>query len=91
MEKSLLLEAYLKQLRLPAVGRHYQDVARQVVKRNFSYEAFLQALLQLEAQRRIRYSTSNIFEVLRRKPGGFGKSADRTRSARIEAEHYQSN
>jgi hypothetical protein len=31
MEKSLLLEAYLKQLRLPKVCRHYQEVARQAV------------------------------------------------------------
>jgi len=52
MEKSLLLEAYLKQLRLPAVGRHYQEVARQAVQGNFSYEAFLLALVELEAQQR---------------------------------------
>jgi DNA replication protein DnaC len=52
MEKSLLLEAYLKQLRLPAVSRHYQEVARQAVQGNFSYEAFLLALVELEAQQR---------------------------------------
>jgi len=52
MEKSLLLETYLKQLRLPAVGRHYQEVARQAVQGNFSYEAFLLALVELEAQQR---------------------------------------
>ncbi len=28
MEKSMLLEAYLKRLRLPAIGRHYQELAR---------------------------------------------------------------
>ncbi len=52
MEKSLLLEAYLKQLRPPAVGRHYQEVARQAVQGNFSYEVFLLALMELEAQQR---------------------------------------
>jgi len=52
MEKSLLLETYLKQLRLPAVGRHYQEVARQAVQGNFSYEAFLLARVELEAQQR---------------------------------------
>ena len=49
MEKSLLLEAYLKQLRLPVSGRHYQEVARQAVQGNFSHEAFLLALAELEA------------------------------------------
>ncbi len=52
MEKSLLLEAYLKQLRLPAIGRHYQELARQAAQGNFSYEAFLLALVELEAQQR---------------------------------------
>jgi DNA replication protein DnaC len=52
MEKRLLLEAYLKQLRLPAIGRHYQEVARQAVQGNFSYEVFLLALMELEAQQR---------------------------------------
>jgi DNA replication protein DnaC len=52
MEKSLLLEAYLKQLRLPAICRHYQEVTRQAVQGNFSYEVFLLALVELEAQQR---------------------------------------
>src|SRR3974390_228205 len=52
LKRFLLLEAYLKQLRLPAVGRHYQEVARQAVQGNFSYEAFLLALVELEAQQR---------------------------------------
>src|SRR4030042_1974727 len=48
----MLLEAYLKQLRLPAVCRHYQEVARQAVQGNFSYEGFLLALVGLGAQPR---------------------------------------
>jgi DNA replication protein DnaC len=52
MEKSLLLEVYLKRLRLPAIGRHYQELARQAAQGNLPYEAFLLALVELEAQQR---------------------------------------
>jgi len=50
MEKGMLLEAYLKRLRLPAIGRHYQELARQAAQGNLSYEAFLLALVEIEAQ-----------------------------------------
>jgi DNA replication protein DnaC len=52
MEKSMLLEAYLKRLRLPAIGRHYQELARQATQGNLPYEAFLLALVEMEAQQR---------------------------------------
>jgi DNA replication protein DnaC len=52
MEKSMLLEVYLKRLRLPAIGRHYQELARQAAQGNLPYEAFLLALVELEAQQR---------------------------------------
>ena len=52
MEKSMLLEAYLKRLRLPAIGRHYQELARQAAQGNLPYEAFLLALVEMEAQQR---------------------------------------
>jgi len=52
MEKGMLLEAYLKRLRLPAIGRHYQELARQAAQGNLPYEAFLLALVELEAQQR---------------------------------------
>ena len=52
MEKSMLLEAYLKRLRLPAIGRHYQELARQAAQGNLPYEAFLLALVEVEAQQR---------------------------------------
>lgn len=52
MEKSLLLEAYLKRLKLPAIYRHYQELARQAAQGNLPYEAFLLALVELEAQQR---------------------------------------
>ncbi len=48
----MLLEAYLKQLQLPAMCRHYQEVARQAIQGNLPYEAFLLALLELETQER---------------------------------------
>lgn len=52
MEKSMLLETYLKRLRLPAIGRHYQELARQAAQGNLPYEAFLLALVEMEAQQR---------------------------------------
>ena len=52
MEKSMLLDAYLKRLRLPAIGRHYQELARQAAQGNLPYEAFLLALVEMEAQQR---------------------------------------
>ena len=52
MEKGMLLEAYLKRLRLPAIGRHYQELARQAAQGNLPYEAFLLALVEIEAQQR---------------------------------------
>jgi DNA replication protein DnaC len=52
MEKSMLLEAYLKRLRLPAIGRHYQELARQAAQGNLPYETFLLALVEIEAQQR---------------------------------------
>lgn len=52
MEKNLLLETYLKQLRLPAICRQYQEVARQATQGNLPYEAFLLALVELETQQR---------------------------------------
>ena len=52
MEIRMLLEAYLKRLRLPAVLQHYQEMARQSVQANRTYEAFLLALMEIEIQHR---------------------------------------
>jgi DNA replication protein DnaC len=52
MEKSMLLDIHLKRLRLPAIGRHYQELARQAAQGNLPYEAFLLALVEIEAQQR---------------------------------------
>src|SRR4030042_3976921 len=52
MEKSMRLETYLTRLRLPAISRHYQERARQAAQGNLPYEAFLLALVEIEAQQR---------------------------------------
>jgi DNA replication protein DnaC len=52
MKKSMLLEAYLKRLRPPAVGRHYQELARQAAQGSLLYGAFLLALVEIENPQR---------------------------------------
>jgi DNA replication protein DnaC len=39
-------------LRLPAISRQYQELGRQAAQGNLSYEAFLLALVEIEAQQR---------------------------------------
>jgi hypothetical protein len=41
-----------KRLKLPAIYRHYQELARQAAQGNLPYEAFLLVLVELEAQQR---------------------------------------
>jgi len=48
----LLLNSYLKTLKLPTFAREYEAVARQCAQHNASYEAFLQQLAELEVQHR---------------------------------------
>jgi len=45
---TLLLETYLKRLRLPTIARQYQTLARDAVQRNCTYEEYLCALLEQE-------------------------------------------
>lgn len=52
MTTQLLLGHYLKQLRLPAVARHYAAMARDAQDRNLSHEEYLLALLEQEARTR---------------------------------------
>ena len=52
MGKRYAPRGYLKRLRLPAIGRHYQELARQAAQGNLPYEAFLLALVEIEAQQR---------------------------------------
>lgn len=45
---TLLLETYLKRLRLPTIARQYQTLARDAVQRNCTCEEYLCALLEQE-------------------------------------------
>jgi len=52
MKGKMLLEALLKRLKLPAVLRFYQELARQAVEANQTYEGYLLALVEAEVQQR---------------------------------------
>ncbi len=52
MEADLLLQTYLKRLRLPAVAANYRRVAQEASQTNQSYERYLLALAEAEVQQR---------------------------------------
>jgi len=52
MKGKMLLEALLKRLKLPAVLRFHQELARQAVEANQTYEGYLLALVEAEVQQR---------------------------------------
>jgi DNA replication protein DnaC len=52
MEYQMLLEAYLKRLKLPAMLTHYQEMARQAEQGSQTYEGYLLALSELETHQR---------------------------------------
>ena len=52
MNGKMLLEALLKRLKLPAVLKFYQELARQAVEANQTYEGYLLALVEAEVQQR---------------------------------------
>jgi len=54
MKSRVLLENYLKALKLPTVAREYARMARQCSQENRGYAAYLQNLLELEVQERKR-------------------------------------
>jgi DNA replication protein DnaC len=51
MKQDLLLESYLKQLRLPCFVDSYQALAQEAARNNLSYERYLLALAQEEVAR----------------------------------------
>jgi DNA replication protein DnaC len=55
-QPQLLLENYLKQLRLPSFAELYQQLAQDAARTDLSYERFLLALVQEEVARRERNS-----------------------------------
>jgi len=48
MEQHILLESYLKRLKLPSMLNHYQETARQARQDNQAYEGYLSALVEME-------------------------------------------
>jgi DNA replication protein DnaC len=52
MDTSLLLETYLKQLRLPTFLRNYRKVAEEAAHANLGYDRFLLALAEQEVAQR---------------------------------------
>jgi DNA replication protein DnaC len=66
MESNLLLESYLKRLRLPTIARSYGKVAEEAAGANLPYERYLLALVEQEVLQR----EQNAF-ALRMKRAGF--------------------
>jgi DNA replication protein DnaC len=52
MTTELLLDHLTKQLRIPTVASNYRSLAREAEERNLSYEEYLLALLESEAESR---------------------------------------
>lgn len=70
MEPTVLLESYLKALRLPAFVQQYRRIAEDAARENLSYERFLLALAehevtQREAHRRTHCIRAARFPVLK--------------------------
>lgn len=57
METNLLLETYLKALRLPAFLQHYRKFAEDAAQANLTYDRFLLALAEQEMAQRERNRT----------------------------------
>jgi DNA replication protein DnaC len=66
MESNLLLETYLKRLRLPTISRSYAKVAEEAAAGNLPYDRYLLALVEQEVIQR----EQNAF-ALRMKRAGF--------------------
>lgn len=70
MEGNLLLDTYLKQLRLPAFAHNYRKFAEDAAQANLSYDRYLLALAeqevaQRESSRRMRRVKAARFPVLK--------------------------
>jgi DNA replication protein DnaC len=70
MEANMLLDTYLKQLRLPAFARNYRKFAEDAAQANLSYDRYLLALAeqevaQREGSRRMRRIKAARFPILK--------------------------
>jgi len=54
MKNKILLDSYLKELKLPTFSREYERAARQCAEEDRGHESFLQHLAELEVQERKR-------------------------------------
>lgn len=59
MTQALILETYLKKLRLPSVATHYRKLASQAAQNNLTHEQFLLAVLEQEVQNREENTRKN--------------------------------
>ena len=60
----VFIKEYVKELKLPAVGREYQALARQARQDGWSYEEYLRELLEAElCSRRDRTAKRRIHEA----------------------------
>lgn len=58
----LLLDSYLKSLKLPTMRAEYETIARQCCQTDAPYEDFLQQMAELEVQRRTAAATERRFK-----------------------------
>jgi DNA replication protein DnaC len=65
MEPTLLLETYLKQLRLPMFLRHYRKVAEEAASANLGYDRFLLALAEQEVAQREQNRQAQLIRAAR--------------------------
>lgn len=70
--KTMLIDAYLKQLKMPQAAKVYQSMAREAADNNLTYEEFLLGVLEQEVhqrennriQRRIRQASFPVIKTL---------------------------
>lgn len=60
--EQLLLDSYLKTLKLPTMRAEYETIARQCSQTDASYEAFLEQMAALEVQQRSAVATERRFK-----------------------------
>ena len=65
MDERLLLKSYLKKLKLPAILREYQAVARTSASDDQPYESYLQRLAEIEVQHRQAQATARRLKLAR--------------------------
>jgi DNA replication protein DnaC len=65
LEANLLLESYLKQLRLPGFARNYRKFADDAAQANLSYDRYLLSLAELEVSQRQSHRQVRLIKAAR--------------------------